>query len=63
MKLLWSSMPYPVSQPQCDQVKQEDESLAYFREINVKDIAKNERENDGYIGPEEKLGLRFEPAS
>jgi hypothetical protein len=63
MKLLWFSMPYPVSQPQCDQVKQEDESLANLREINVKDIAKNEREDDGYIGPEEKLGLRFEPAS
>lgn len=63
VKLLWSSMPYPVSQPQCDQVKQEDESLANLREVNVKDIAKNEREDDGYISPEEKLGLRFEPAS
>ena len=56
-------MPYPVSQPQRDQVKQEDESLANLREVKVKDIAKNEREDDGDIGPEEKLGLRFEPAS
>jgi hypothetical protein len=56
-------MPYPVSQSQCYQVKQEDESLANLREVNVKYIAKNERENDGNIGPEEKLSLRFEPAS
>jgi hypothetical protein len=56
-------MPYPVSQSQCYQVKQEDESLANLREVNVKDIAKNEREDDRDIGPEEKLSLRFEPAS
>ncbi|MEP9066072.1 hypothetical protein ABKU14_21615, partial [Enterobacter roggenkampii] len=62
VKILWSSMSYPISQPQCNQVKQEGESLANLREINVKDIAKNEREDDGYIGPEEKLVLRFEPA-
>ena len=62
VKILWSSMSYPISQPQCNQVKQEGESLANLREIKVKDIAKNEREDDGYIGPEEKLVLRFEPA-
>jgi len=56
-------MPYPVSQSQCYQVKQEDESLINLREVNVKDITKNEREEDGDIGPEEKLSLRFEPES
>lgn len=56
-------MPYPVSQSQYDQVKQEDESLANLREVNVKDIAENEREDNGDIGPEEKLSLRFKPAS
>jgi len=56
-------MPYPVSQSQCYQVKQEDESLTNLREVNVKDMAKNEREDDRDIGPEKELSLRFEPAS
>lgn len=56
-------MPYPVSQSQCYQVKQKDESLANLWEVNVEDIAENKGEDDWNVGPEEKLSLRFEPSS
>lgn len=54
-------MPYPVNQPQRYQVKQEDETLANVRKVNVEDIAENEREDNWDIGPEKKLSLGFEP--